>query len=101
MNESYLEAMVHQIAVICRAAEKEQIRPDVLNQIIQSYMLSVITAASMNDQVYNARELGGNMEMIIKIVAMICLTAVFVSVFSVIKIALKALITEMENIKND
>lgn len=49
MNESCLEAMVHQIAVICRAAEKEQIRPDVLNQIIQSYMLSVITAASMND----------------------------------------------------
>ena len=41
------------------------------------------------------------MEMILKIVAMICLTAVFVSVFSVIKIALKALITEMEDIKND
>lgn len=41
------------------------------------------------------------MEMILKIVAMICITAVFVSVFSVFKIALKALITEMENIKND
>ena len=41
------------------------------------------------------------MEMILKIVAMICITAVFVSVFSVFKIALTALITEMENIKND
>lgn len=41
------------------------------------------------------------MEMILKIVAMICITAVFVSVFSAFKIALKALITEMENIKND
>lgn len=49
MNESYLEAMVHQIAVICRAAEKEQIRPDVLNQIIQSYMVSVIATVSVSD----------------------------------------------------
>lgn len=49
MNESYLEAMVHQIAVICRAAEKEQIRPDVLNQIIQSYMVSVIATISVSD----------------------------------------------------
>lgn len=49
MNESCLEAMVHQIAVICRAAEKEQIRPDVLNQIIQSYMVSVIATVSVSD----------------------------------------------------
>lgn len=36
------------------------------------------------------------MEMILKIVAMICITAVFVSAFSIFKIALKAIIAEIE-----
>lgn len=34
--------------------------------------------------------------MILKIVAMICITSVFVSVFSIIRISLKAIIMEME-----